>query len=227
MRDSGAEASGTAGESLLPRVMVFFDYTCPFCYVDQSRLDRLAAEREFEMILVPFELRPEMPDAGIPESELEATGASEKVHEHLLRVAEQEGIPFVLPPFLPKTHLALTLAELARDRGHELHAVMHRAIFDAHFGRGLDIGSREVLMPIALEHGLVPEDVTAAWDDDVYAERLHQFRHVALNLGIDATPAAVICNELIIGSRPYEVLRDALDRCLVTRDSVRQEGAEP
>ncbi len=225
MRESSESASGPAGESAAPRVMVFFDYTCPFCYVDQSRLDRLATERDFEMILVPFELRPEMPDEGIAQSELEVTGASEKVHEHLLRIAQHEGIPFVLPPFLPKTHLALTLAEVARDRGHDEHVAMHRAIFDAHFGRGLDIGSREVLIPVALEHGISAVDVTAAWDDDAYAERLHQFRHVALNLGIDATPAAVICNELLIGSRPYEVLRDALDRCLVTPESVAGEAA--
>jgi hypothetical protein len=45
---------------------------------------------------------------------------------------------------------------------------------------------------------------------------------VGLHLGIDSTPAALICNELLIGSRPYAVFKDALDRCLITPENVQQ-----
>jgi len=210
-----------------PRVLLFYDYTCPFCYVDEHRFDRLRAERpDVEFVLVPFELRPDMPEEGYPVSELEAGGQSDRVHEHLLRIAERENIPLVIPPFLPKTHKAHVLAEMARDRGPQAHDSMHRALFSAYFARGEDIGAGEVLLDIARTEGLDEADVRRAWDEGTYDERLHQFRHVAMGLGLDATPAALICNELVIGSRPYEVLRDSLDRCLVHREALA-EDTEP
>ena len=53
-----------------------------------------------------------------------------------------------------------------------------------------------------------------------------------MGLGVGATPSALICNELLIGSRPYRVLEAALERCLVTEESVQravgeQEGEPP
>ena len=58
-------------------------------------------------------------------------------------------------------------------------------------------------------------EVAEAFADGRYDERLHQFRHLALELGISATPSALICNELLIGTRPYEVLEASMERCLV------------
>lgn len=209
-----------------PRVLLFYDYACPFCYVDQFRFDRLARERpDVDFVLCPFELRPDMPDEGYPMSELEAGGQSERVEEHLMRVAERDGIPMLIPPFLPKTHKAHVLAEMGRDRGHEAHLRMHRAIFAAYFARGLDIGDEEVLLDIAEEEGYDRDSVISAWQEGTYEERLHEFRHVAMHMGIDATPAALICNELIIGSRPYRVLQESLDRCLLGEDDLAEEPA--
>ncbi len=47
-----------------------------------------------------------------------------------------------------------------------------------------------------------------------------------MHLGIDSTPAALICNELLIGSRPYQVLKDSIDRCLVTAENIEEEVGE-
>lgn len=197
-----------------PRVLVFFDYACPFCYVDQHRFDALQQELDmaFDLFLVPFELRPGMPEEGVDLAEAD-TGHSERVDEYLARTAEKEGFPFTQPPFLPSTHRALVLGELARDAGDEPHRKVHAAIFRAYFADGLDIGSTDVLREIAAAVGIEGSELERAWSDDTYDERLHQFRHVALNLGLDATPAALICNELFIGSRPSGILRDALMRC--------------
>ncbi len=229
MTDETPQDTGSASEgaTVTPRILLFYDYTCPFCYVDQFRFDRLVRERDVEIVLVPFELRPEMPDAGWNMSELQASGLDHgHIEEHLLDIAQREGFPMTLPPFLPKTHLALALGELARDRGHEAHMAMHRAIFGAHFGDGADIGSRKVLRSIAAQLGYAAQELDRIWDEGTYDERLHQFRHVAMHLGIASTPAALICNELLIGSRPYKNIQDALDRCLVTPDNVEAVAAE-
>lgn len=208
-----------------PRILLFYDYTCPFCYVDQHRFDRLRDERpDVEFVLVPFELRPEMPEEGLQVSDLEAGGQSDRVHDHLKRIADRENITMQIPPFLPHTHKAHTLAEMSRDRGGAVHDTMHRALFSAYFAEGKDIGDAEVLLDLAEREGYDRDEVQRAWDEGTYDERLHQFRHVAMHLGLDATPAALICNELVIGSRPYEVLRDSLDRCLVHEEALVAEG---
>ncbi|HET6497779.1 MAG TPA: DsbA family protein [Coriobacteriia bacterium] len=209
-----------------PRVLVFFDYACPFCYVDQHRFDALQREPglEFDVFLVPFELRPGMPEDGIDLAEVEA-GHSQRVDEYLRRTAEKEGFPFVQPPFVPSTHRALVLGEVARDQGDDLHRKVHAAIFSAYFADGLDIGSVDVLRQIATATGIELSALEDAWSDETYDERLHQFRHVALHLGLDATPAALICNELLIGSRPAGVLRDALTRCDAHLEAEREGAA--
>jgi predicted DsbA family dithiol-disulfide isomerase len=211
-----AQGRGAQHDTVVkPRILLFYDYVCPFCYVDQFRFERLSEEfGGLEIIGVPFELRPDMPDEGYRMSELEASGHSERVEEHLTRVADKEGVPLAIPAFLPKTHRAMVLAEIARDRGAEEHRLMHHELFAAYFARGLDIGSAEVLLEIARARGLDPDEVARAWAEGTYETRLHEFRHVALNLGLTATPAALICSELIIGSRPHRVLKDAVERCL-------------
>lgn len=173
----------------------------------------MRAETDFELVLVPFELRPTMPLEGWDISELEASGHSDRVADHLRRIADKERFPLELPEFLPHTHKAHTLAELARDEGDEVHEAVHRAVFEAYFAQGLDIGAEAVLLAIANDAGLDPADLERAWLDDRYGERLHRFRHLALDLGIDATPATLVCNELLIGSRPAAVIRDSLARC--------------
>lgn len=179
------------------------------------------------MVLVPFELRPDMPEEGWQISELEAAGHSDRVRDYLFGLAAREGFPLQIPPFLPNTHLALALGEMGRDAGPEQHHALHAAIFDAYFGKGLDIGTREVLLDVAGANGLSREDVEEVWDSGRYDDRLHQFLHVGLHLGIDSTPAALICNELLIGSRPYAVLADAIERCMVDASDAEEGHDHP
>jgi predicted DsbA family dithiol-disulfide isomerase len=131
----------------------------------------------------------------------------------------------VLPDLVPNTRLAMAMGEYARDRGDDVFWRVHQAIFAAYFGSGRDIGRREVLLEVARAEGLDPEAVVRAWDEGTYDARLHEFHHLALQLGIATTPSALICNELLIGTRPYGILREAVTRCLVTPASLAEEDA--
>ncbi|TDB36857.1 MAG: hypothetical protein D9V44_10120 [Actinobacteria bacterium] len=159
-----------------------------------------------------------MPEAGLSASE-NGLGHSEHVEQHLLKDAAESGHPMVLPDHVPKTHLAMAMAELARDKGTEVYDAVHDAIFSAHYGEGRDIGSKSVLLAVAEAHGLDAAEVEAAWDDGAYDERLHVFARLALSLGVGTTPSALLCNRLIVGTRPYGVLRQ------VMRDCAREPGS--
>lgn len=147
-------------------------------------------------------------------SALDADQHSDRAKEHLVRVAAKDGFPFVSPGFVPNTHRALALGEFARDRGEDVHRTTHEAIFHAYFAQGRDIGRADVLLEIAGELGLPTAQVARAWEGRLFDGRLHEFFHLGITLGLESTPAALVCNELIIGSRPYEVFRDSAARCL-------------
>jgi len=204
-----------------PRVLVFFDYACQFCYLDWPRFKRLRTEHELDLFLIPFELRPGLAQEGVAVAEIGA-GHSERVEEYMQRMARESGLELTIATFVPNTHLALVLGEVARDAGEDVHERVHEAVFSAYSANMEDIGNAEVLLRIAAEEGLDPVQVSAAFAEGTYDERLHQFRHLALGLGIAATPSALICNELLIGSRPYEVIEASLQRCLVGPDNVAE-----
>lgn len=222
---TAAERDAVASAPVTPRVLLFFDYACPFCYIDMHRFERLGEDYPIELVLVPFELRPGMPLEGFSATE-QGLRHSENVEAYMLRVAREEGLAMVLPDLVPNTHRAMVVGEIARDEGPDMHWRVHKAIFSAHYGEGRDIGSKEVLLDLADESGLDTAKVAEAWLGDTYEERLHAYRHLALHIGIDATPAALVCNELIIGSRPYKVLQGAIDRCLLTPGIAAHEAGE-
>jgi predicted DsbA family dithiol-disulfide isomerase len=225
--DEKTDTSGKGAVAELPvrpRILVFFDYACPFCYVDRPRFDKLAADHDAEIVLIPYELRPDIPLGGVSASETGLTH-SDKVETYVLRAAEDEGMRMTLPDHVPNTHLAMTMAEVARDAGGEKHRGTHLAIFGAYFAEGLDIGKTDVLLDVARQVGLARDDVTAAWGEDRYADRLRGFRHVALSLDVGAVPAALVCNRLLIGSRPYKVLEGELQECLLDREKAEGSAA--
>jgi len=222
--DSAKTAPEPADESspppiIRPRVLVFFDYACQFCYLDWPRFKRLRDEHDSDVFLVPFELRPALPSEGVPISDI-GPGHSERVEEHMRRMAREGELGLVFPTFVPNTHNALALGELGRDLGPEAHEAIHEAIFSAYNAREEDIGDDQVLLGIAEEHGFDRDEVSEVFSEGTYDDRLHQFYHLALALGISATPSALICNELLIGTRPYELLAASLERCLVTEADV-------
>ena len=57
---------------------------------------------------------------------------------------------------------------------------------------------------------------------DSLENRLHGFAHVAIALDIERIPAALVCNCMFVGTRPYKVLEAALAECLVTEKTDTQ-----
>ncbi len=203
---------------MMPRVLVFFDYACQFCYLDWPRFKRLRTERGADLFLIPYELHPHMSEEGVAVTTIGTH--SPRVVEHMRKMAAEASLPLVFPEFVPETHLALALGEYARDLGPEAHEAVHEAIFEAYSGRGENIGDIDVLVHIAEDHALDPQDVRRALETGDYDDRLHDFLHLALSMGVSATPSALICNELFIGTRPYRILEESLERCLVTPDKI-------
>lgn len=201
----------------LLRVSVFSDYICPFCYIGSRRLLRLEDEYRLEVNWCGLEIHPETPAAGMPVSQLGYGPSQWQALMHSLqRLAEAESLQLPERHFTTNSRQALLLAEAAKQAGRSAFYALHEALFDAFFGRGLNIGDRAVLQTLAQDAGLSPQLAAAAWRDPAYRQRLALNARHAAELDITATPTYVFGRRLLSGAVEEQSLRDAARELLAS-----------
>jgi predicted DsbA family dithiol-disulfide isomerase len=133
----------------------------------------------------------------------------EELHEAMRVRGAKFGLEFSDYRLLSNTHIALQAAEFARDQ--DLFRPFHEGLFRAYFGRGQDIGRREVVAEVAEACGLVAADLLAAVEDRRYEERLSQTRHEARRWLLEGVPTFIVNGEhKIVGAQPLDVFRSVL-----------------
>jgi predicted DsbA family dithiol-disulfide isomerase len=156
-----------------------------------------------------FDLHPEYPSGGIPREQLHARYGDE-FHESLERSFEIAGLVYNPPPdVVPNTLSALSLTELARDRG--LHRPMHERLMDAYWAEARNIGDPAVLRELGGELGFAEHEVASAINDDALTNRVRTSTAQAQSLGVTGVPAFVLDNRLLVlGAQPRGVFQEAL-----------------
>jgi predicted DsbA family dithiol-disulfide isomerase len=186
-------------------VVVFSDFTSPFCHVTEAALRLLEDEGLAEVRYLAWELHPA--PAPLPEgpsaSELGAAAA----------LAEELGLELAPPARVPRTAKAHEAVQLAGRQG--LQRAMRAALFHAYFGAGRDIGRIDVLVEVAAGLGLDPTEARVVLDVDTYSAEVAAERALGERLGITAVPALVVGEgpraELLLGARPLEELRERIE----------------
>jgi predicted DsbA family dithiol-disulfide isomerase len=112
---------------------------------------------------------------------------------------------------IPNSRRALMLSELARERG--VFAPLHPRLFDAYWGRGLDIGAQSVLIEEGTGVGLDREEIVEALEDERYLPGIEASTRRAMELGAGGVPAWVIDRRVLVpGAQPHEVFTQLLGR---------------
>jgi predicted DsbA family dithiol-disulfide isomerase len=178
-------------------------------------VDRLSGEYggRLEFAWNAFELRPEpvpLPDALDPVRR-------QRWGRSVLPMAAERGLVMAIPPIATRTRLTFQAVELARDHGK--FGVMHRAILEAFFRDGRDIGDNEVLAEIGRSVGLAPELVRQTLETGTYLERVLDQQRLSRQLGVTGVPAAFVGDDLataepVIGAVPYDWFKAAVERGL-------------
>ena len=196
------------------QIHVWSDYVCPFCYLELPELERLASEMGDRLRIEwrAYELRPD------PEPTLDPVG------EYLDRVwnssvypmAAERGMDLKLPPVQPRSRKALEAAECARSQGR--FDAMHRALFEAFFRDGRDIGDEAVLGEIASGVGLDPAKFSQALREGRFTAKVLQDQRLARELNISGVPGTLMVRGeqglIISGAQPYEALKEAVEELL-------------
>ena len=208
-----------SGGSAAVRVFVYGDYACPFSYVGDARLRRLAVDRGLEVHWRPYEIHPAVPADGIEVSQAgyppdEWSTISSRIRE----IADDLELPVRIPEFIPNSHEALQVAEFARDMGEDAFGRVHEALFRAYFVRGRNFGKRDVLLDVAEAAGLDREAVGMALEDERYEDELRRAAEEAERYHVTGTPTFLFGRFKVVGAAPGEVLEEAYQRAVADGD---------
>jgi predicted DsbA family dithiol-disulfide isomerase len=195
------------------KAIIYSDYVCPFCFLEIPALERLRDEQGVELDYRAFELRPEPAPTLEPAGEYLTTVWNNSVYP----MARRLGVEIRLPPVQPRSRLAFEGAEVSRDAGKL--AEYTRAVHEAFFQRGLDIGREEVLSGISAGVGLPADGFRRALRDHRHLSRVLDQQREAHELGMHSVPSVVLGNYLVPGCVPYETL------ARVVRETLANPGA--
>jgi predicted DsbA family dithiol-disulfide isomerase len=200
------------------QIDLFFDYGCPWCYITEMALERLADRYDLAVALRAFPLWPQGMvhlSAAANERLRQQTQAADA---YAIQAAQAwlgiEGMS--LGPWGVNTVEAHIGAGFAAARGR-LQAYQH-ALFAAQFHRNLRLDDRATLLALAVEAGLPADAFDAALADPVYRERVRLDQEQAQRLGITGVPALILDRRyLLIGAQPPTSLAAVIEHVLAQR----------
>ena len=202
-------------------VDIWSDIACPWCFIGKRRFEKaLAAFPERARVTVnwhSYQL-----DPGLPEhfdgTELDYLAARKGMPRERVRdmfaqvaaVAAGEGLEYDFDSLVVANSLrAHELLHLAKERG--LADAVKDALLSAHFERGKDIGSVDLLERVGVEAGLEAAEVRTALSSGEYAGAVQADIQQARALGIQGVPFFVIDNRYgVSGAQPTELFSQAL-----------------
>jgi predicted DsbA family dithiol-disulfide isomerase len=189
---------------LLP-VTFFADFTCPFSFVTEAALWRLAEGRALELRPRAFQLYPVPEPIPVPAhlpGDLAAAAP----------LAAEAGVALRPPALRPRTGKAHEAARFAAVHGRE--EAMRRALYSGYWERGLDIGRIDVLTALAAEVGLDATDLKIALDIDTYRDDVAAHEALAGRLRVARVPTLFIGSGagtvILEGARELRALDEAL-----------------
>ncbi len=223
------------------RIDVWSDIACPWCYVGKRRLEAALAgfphRDAVQIVWRAFELDPSAPperdrSGSYAERLSKKYGSSvreaEKMIDRMTEVAAEDGLDFRFDKVRSgNTFDAHRVIHLAGERGKQ-DAVKER-LLRAYLTEGELMGDPEVLVRLAGEAGLDPEEVRAMLASDANIKHVREDEDEARKLGISGVPFFVMGGKYAVsGAQPAEVLLRALNRAwddLGARPVVYAEGA--
>jgi len=200
------------------QIEIASDVVCPWCYIGKRRLEKALAlldgEVKANIVWLPFQLNPGIPDEGMPRAEYRTQkfGSIERGRQLDARVASEgsgEGIAFAFDRIArtPNTRAAHQLIELAQSQAKGTGVV--DALFRAYFEEAKDIGDAAVLQEIADANGV------SGWPGHANATSVAQKEEGVRSLGISAVPTFILDRKLgVSGAHPPEALADAIRQAL-------------
>lgn len=159
---------------------------------------------------LPFDLHPEYPREGISIDELSRRYGRD-IPASQARMFAEAGLPNAERDFVPNSHAALNVAELARERG--VHQPVHERLMSAYWAEAKDIGDTEVLVGETEQFGLDPDEIRDVVAAGRYEDQIAASTAAVLEMGTGGVPAFVVDDRLLIpGAQPHELFTRVMEK---------------
>jgi len=200
-------------------VRVYSDYVCPFCYLGRESLRQYVDERNEDLRIdwQPFDLRARKrgPDGEIDHAVDDGKDEEyfEQARRNVRRLQEEYGVEMDLEIAGDVDSLPAQVAAYY-VKGHypyEEWLAFDRAILDALWQEGRDVGDPEVLTDLAEAVGIDGDEIRSALDDEALRDELTDRFDEAHRQGITGVPTFVYGEHAARGAVPPEHLRRLIE----------------
>lgn len=203
------------------KIEIWSDYVCPFCYIGKRRLEEAlevtGLTDKVEVVFKAYELDPNSPRT----SEMSMHEALSKKYnmsleeavnmtDNISEQAKTVGLDYDFDNMKPgNTFDAHRLVKLAETEN--LGGVVAESLLRANFIDAKEVGSKEVLLQLAVDAGISKERANEMLESDEFAEDVKADISEARQVGVQGVPFFVINRKYAIsGAQPAETFADAL-----------------
>ena len=213
------------------------DVVCPWCFIGKRKLEaalKLPEAADLPNVHIrwhPFQLNPDMPEAGVPRKEyLESKfGGPERAKEIYARVGAAgkavgldlnfDGIKQQANTLMAHALIAYAqnspLNHLAGDADNPLGNAVKERLLNAYFVEGRFIGSLDVLVDIACAAGLDADDVRRHLSDPATRDAVSQADAQARQMGISGVPFFIFNQKVAVsGAQDPAALLQAMQQAV-------------
>ena len=197
------------------QIQIWADFECPYSYFQTIVLEKLQAKYQdrLEIVWRAFELTPVEGTILPSQSYVDNLDAAKAEP-----IVAQENLQLLTPKFLTYTWLAQEGVYFANSQGLSLK--LARALFDAFFLRGIDIGGEEAVMQIASQEGVNIERLKQAIDNGELTKHVMADEQEFKTYGFQGLPAMLIGEKNfsprsfmpVTGYKTFEELLEILPR---------------
>lgn len=205
-------------------VDIISDLVCPWCFIGARRVDQALEKAGIQGAKVtfhPFLLDPSVPAEGYDLRERLAKrfgGDPKSMFARVEDAAKSSGIPLDFEKVRrhPSTLKGHTLLKHVEESDRQ--ADLARSLFAAYFLEGRDIGQSDVLVDIAVEHGIAREEAQALLEDEAALAATRAEALEASRQGISGVPFIVFNQALAVqGAQSVDILGQAIQQALAGR----------
>lgn len=212
---------------------IWSDVMCPWCVIGLNQLDKALALLGDEVAATirfhPFELNPDMPPEGEPQSAhiMRKCGRtaeqSEEGRRALLQAGERAGYSFAYTGMgeAPQAMMWNTraahrlLVHALRDLGPQVQVRLKRALFDAHFEQRRNVSDPAVLADVAAVIGMDRAAAEAALADPEIDAIVTAGERQAWDNNITGVPAMVVNGKFLVpGAQEPQVYADVIRKVM-------------
>jgi predicted DsbA family dithiol-disulfide isomerase len=215
-----SDTSDPTADRKADTVTVYSDYVCPFCYLGRESLETYRSEREAPLRIEwhPFDLRASkrLPDGSIDHGADDGKDEAyyEQARKNVERLRAEYGadeMQLELATEIDSLPAQIVSVAVREQYGYDTWLGFDEAVFEALWHDGRDIGDREVLVGLATETGVDPDDVRAALDDDGRRAAIRERFEQARSRGITGVPTFVVDGHTARGAVPPAQLRRLIE----------------